>query len=82
MSIYELAMQDREFRRLILIEFSFGEHQPQKIEKWLKKKYPYKVAEWRKVRINQKVVPMVAEGMTKEERTAILDKEEMYNKKI
>jgi len=85
MSIYDLAMQDKEFRKLVLIEFGFGEHIPLKVEKWLKKNYPYKVAEWRKLRVSLKenVTPLYQQGMTMEERTALLEKEEkmrLFNK--
>lgn len=80
MSIYEQAMQDQQFRKIVLVQFGFGEHVPVKVERFLKKNYPYKVAEWRKQAASQKVVPMVAEGMSKGQRDKILDKEEAYSK--
>lgn len=80
MSIYELAMQDPQFRKLILIQFGMGEHNPIKVEKWLKKYFTYKVNEWRKLRISQKIVPMVVEGMSEEQRNRLLGLEEAYIK--
>lgn len=80
MSIYEIAMQDPQFRKLILIQFGMGDHNVVKIERWLKKNFTYKFNEWRKQRISQKVVPMVVEGMSQEQRNRLLDLEEAYIK--
>ncbi|MGP7815533.1 hypothetical protein ACTXGU_00065 [Niallia sp. 01092] len=74
MSIYDLAMQDPQFRRIILVEFGFGDHPVIKVEKWLKKNYPYKVAEWKKQVAKGNVTQLHREGMAREERDRLLDK--------
>lgn len=78
MSVFNQAMSDPVIKKLILIEFGFGEVSPVKVEKWIKKHYPHKYAEYKRDLRTQKVLPFKQEMMSKTQRSALLDKEEIY----
>lgn len=75
MTIYEQMMADPQTNRWVLVTFGFGKHQPARIEKAFKAYYPPKYHEFRRKANALKVVPMTTEGMSKDRRNRILDKE-------
>jgi hypothetical protein len=75
MTIYEQIMADKDLQRVVLVKFGFGEHNIPKVERWFKSYWPPKYHEFKRNSKPQKVVQMTTEGMSKERRNRILDKE-------
>lgn len=73
MSIAELAMQNPDLRRAILVEFGFGHVSPKKVEKWLREKYTVQYAELKRNSKKSNVIQFETELTTSEHRTKILN---------
>lgn len=77
MTVYDLIMQNENYRKQVLIQFGFGEVQPKKVESWFKKLNPLVFNQFKKDLKNGNVVgfnPKTTEATTREERDALLDK--------
>ncbi|MGD6831405.1 hypothetical protein ACQCT5_04545 [Sutcliffiella halmapala] len=77
MTVYDLIMQNDNYRKQVLIQFGFGEVQPKKVETWFKKLNPVVFNQFKKDLKNGNVVgfnPKTTEATTREERDALLDK--------
>ncbi|WP_238156970.1 hypothetical protein [Bacillus amyloliquefaciens] len=72
-------MSHPESKKAVLIKFGFGELSPIKVEKWFKSYNPPKYYEFRKEANNNKVTELHTQAMTKEQRTRLLNLEEVFN---
>lgn len=74
-------MNHPESKKAVLIKFGFGQLSPIKVEKWFKSYNPPKYYEFRKAANNNKVTDLHTQAMTKEQRTRLLNLEEIINDK-
>ena len=82
LTIYEQIMKDPSFRKAALVKFGFGQVSPVKVEKWFKGYSPSKYHEFKQLAKRSNVTELHKEAMTKEQRSKILDLEEIYSKKF
>ncbi|MEC5261352.1 MULTISPECIES: hypothetical protein [Bacillus amyloliquefaciens group] len=78
-TIYEQIMNHPESKKAVLIKFGFGQLSPIKVEKWFKSYNPPKYYEFRKVANHRKVTDLHTQAMTKDQRTHLLNLEEVFN---
>ncbi|MEC2354098.1 hypothetical protein [Bacillus velezensis] len=79
LTIYEQIMNHPESKKVALIKFGFGQLSPIKVEKWFKSYNPPKYYAFRKAANNNKVTDLHTQAMTKEQRTRLLNLEEVFN---
>ncbi|MCC9021693.1 hypothetical protein [Bacillus nakamurai] len=79
MTIFERIMNQPESKKAVLIKFGFGQLSPIKVEKWFKSYNPPKYYEFRKAANSNKVTDLHTQAMTKEQRTHLLNLEEVFN---
>ncbi|MCY8940561.1 hypothetical protein [Bacillus atrophaeus] len=78
MTVYEKIMSHPESKKEVLIKFGFWQLSPIKVEKWFKSYNPPKYYEFRKAANNYKVTDLHTQAMTKEQRTRLLNLEEVF----
>ncbi|WP_280157039.1 MULTISPECIES: hypothetical protein [Bacillus amyloliquefaciens group] len=79
MTVYEKIMSHPESKKAVLIKFGFGQLSPIKVEKWFKSYNPPKYYEFRKAANHRKVTDLHTQAMTKDQRTHLLNLEEVFN---
>ncbi|WIT26832.1 hypothetical protein [Bacillus phage SPbetaL1] len=79
MTVYEKIISHPESKKAVFIKFGFGQLSPIKVEKWFKSYNPSKYQEFRKAANNNKVTDLHTQAMTKEQRTHLLNLEEVFN---
>ncbi len=74
LTIVQQAMKDEFLRKQILVEWGFGRVNEKRVEKWLKKEFPFEYAELKRNTEQSNVIPIATDLTTAEERTDFLNR--------